>query len=249
MDQSNAPGCYAASHKSTNEWYKAFDVVYSNVAADCSIPTGKNRFHKFKEKIVELWNAMETDAPDDHPLKARAVQQLNTYRLVCEEARKAESSSSSKSPSATYTVRTSAKRTTGSGSGTAGTKRSYGSSSSSINSFAPASGRTWKHLDEGSVLGKLPEPLKALVHLRNMGSEIGASKIRVGNLESQYQDALQEYLQQGPGDDAFGRAQTLVVLHRFSHSVREGKEILAAYEQAVSTYVAELDPNPKSTTV
>ena len=147
----------------------------------------------------------------------------------------------------------SAKRTSGSGGGTGsssggGTKRSYGFSSSSTNSFAPASGiRTWKHLDEGNVLGKLPEPLKTLVHLRNMGSEIGASKIRVGNLESQYQDALQEYLQQGPGDDAFGKAQALVVLHRFSHTVREAKDILAAYEQAVSTYVTVLDP--KRTTV
>ena len=55
MDEANAPTSYAASHKPENEWYKAFDLVYGNVAADCSVPTGKNRFHKFKDKIIELW--------------------------------------------------------------------------------------------------------------------------------------------------------------------------------------------------
>jgi hypothetical protein len=43
----------------TNEWRVAFDATYNTVLSDFSIPSGKNRFHKFRDKIVEIWKAMQ----------------------------------------------------------------------------------------------------------------------------------------------------------------------------------------------
>jgi hypothetical protein len=43
----------------TNEWRLAFDATYNTVLSDFSIPSGKNRYHKFRDKIVEIWKAMQ----------------------------------------------------------------------------------------------------------------------------------------------------------------------------------------------
>lgn len=227
MDAANAPGAAAASHKATNPWYKAFDLVYSGVAADCSVPTGKNRFHKFKDKIVELWTAMETEAPDDHPLKARALQQLALYRIACEEAQKAEIANP-KTPGKSPGIKKAPSVTA------SATKRSYNST------FHPTTGRMWKHLNEGTALEKLPEPLKSLTHLRHMGTEIGASSVK-GSVEMQYMAALYEYLAADPGDDAYDKSQILVALYRLSQSPKEAKDILGAYESTVQEYMTNLD--------
>ena len=246
LEEVDAPSCHAASHKSTNAWFKAFDLVYGNVAADCSIPTGKNRFHKFKDKITELWHAMETDAPDDHPLKARALQQLAIYRRACEAVSSYPYASSA--PPGTTTTNTNNHNPDLSSPSPSkkrpppslvdyhpnnNNKRPYTST------FRPTAGRAWKHLDEKVALANLPQPLRKLVHLRHMGLEIGATTTVNNNnkqtVEVQYQQALQEYLQQTQPEDPFNKAQSLVLLHRLSQSVREAKEILTAYEEVVAT--------------
>ena len=40
-------------------WADAFEAIYQTVASDYALPQGKNRLHKFKEKMVELWSAMQ----------------------------------------------------------------------------------------------------------------------------------------------------------------------------------------------
>lgn len=65
----------------------AFDMVYATVATDCHLPLGKNRHHKFKDKIVELWNAIEQEVLSKnqsatHPLYALGIKQLDLYRSV-----------------------------------------------------------------------------------------------------------------------------------------------------------------------
>ncbi|CAB9521910.1 expressed unknown protein [Seminavis robusta] len=61
-----------ASGVEDNAWYQVFHSVYGGIAADsCSVPQGKNRYHKFKDKIVELWRYMAvTDAPE-HDINGR----------------------------------------------------------------------------------------------------------------------------------------------------------------------------------
>jgi hypothetical protein len=84
-------GCYKEPVATlTNSWSAAFHNVYSTVASDCHMPQGKNRHHKFKDKIVELWTTMERDVRDPsssksietHPLYALAMKQLADYRAV-----------------------------------------------------------------------------------------------------------------------------------------------------------------------
>lgn len=228
MDQAHAPTAAVASHKATNPWFKAFELVYDGVASDCSVPTGKNRFHKFKDKIVELWTAMEHEAPDDHPLKPRSMEQLNLYRQACEEVQKAELNE--------------AKATGGKASmikkaplGGSAMKRPYSST------FHPTTGRMWKHLDEGSALQKLPEPLKSLTHLRHMATEIGASGAKQ-DIEVQYMAELYNYIGEATGE-AFEKSQILTALYRLSQSPKEAKDILAAYERAVQEYLVQMDPS------
>lgn len=221
MDQAHAPSAAVASHKATNPWFKAFELVYDGVASDCSVPTGKNRFHKFKDKIVELWTAMEHEAPDDHPLKPRSMEQLTLYRQACEEAQKAELSDP-KTPGKAALIKKAP-------IGTPAMKRPYSST------YHPTTGRMWKHLDEGSALSKLPEPLRSLTHLRHMAAEIGANGAKQ-DVEVQYMAELYNYLA-ATSSDPFDKSQTLTTLYRLSQSPKEAKDILAAYERAVQEYL------------
>ena len=227
MDEAHAPSSAVASHKATNPWFKAFELVYDGVASDCSVPTGKNRFHKFKDKIVELWTAMEHEAPDDHPLKPRALEQLSLYRQACEEAQKAELNDG-KSPGKASLIKKAPM-------GTAAMKRPYSST------FHPTTGRMWKHLDESSALQKLPEPLKSLTHLRHMATEIGASGAKQ-DVEVQYMAELYNYLAESNSAEPFARAQILTALYRLSQSAKEAKDILAAYERSVQEYLVQMAP-------
>ncbi|GKY99708.1 hypothetical protein MPSEU_000924800 [Mayamaea pseudoterrestris] len=84
-------GCSKLSYATVNNsWNDAFQQVYATVASDCHLPQGKNRHHKFKEKIVELWAAMERDVLDaskpdkcmEHALYALGMKQLAEYRSI-----------------------------------------------------------------------------------------------------------------------------------------------------------------------
>ncbi|CAJ1954731.1 unnamed protein product [Cylindrotheca closterium] len=235
MDQAHAPSAAVASHKATNPWFKAFELVYDGVASDCSVPTGKNRFHKFKDKIVELWNAMEQEAPDDHPLKPRSMEQLNLYRQACEEQQKAELNDAKATGGKASMIKKSPL-------GGSAMKRPYSST------FHPTTGRMWKHLDEGSALQKLPEPLKSLTHLRHMATEIGASGAKQ-DIEVQYMAELYSYLGESTGEP-FEKSQILTALYRLSQTPKEAKDVLAAYERAVQEYLIQMSPpNAKSAEV
>lgn len=73
---------------------KAFNGIYETVATEYQVPTGKNRHHKFKDKIVELWNAMEQEVEcgrqdsTTHPLYQLGIKQLHTYRAASSSRKK-----------------------------------------------------------------------------------------------------------------------------------------------------------------
>lgn len=85
LESTNCAAYPAAS--SANPWSEAFQRTYAGVASQCSEPTGKNRHHKFKDKVVEIWEGMEVEVLQKrqsiaHPLYGMAMKQLKTYRSV-----------------------------------------------------------------------------------------------------------------------------------------------------------------------
>jgi hypothetical protein len=72
----------------TNEWREAFDASYNTVLSDFSIPSGKNRYHKFRDKIVEIWKAMQS-VSDNNPLYAMAERQYKNFLRVTDERKAA----------------------------------------------------------------------------------------------------------------------------------------------------------------
>lgn len=74
-----ASGCpHVPTATTTNEWQVAFDASYNTVLSDFSLPSGKNRYHKFRDKVVEIWKAMEDNAEisfDNNPLYTMAKRQ------------------------------------------------------------------------------------------------------------------------------------------------------------------------------
>jgi len=231
LEQSGAPQAAAASHKVSNPWYKAFDLVYSGVAQGCSIPHGKNRYHKFKDKIVELWVAMEQHASDDHPLKARSVDQLEEYKKACANhaaTPKKEPGSTPKTPGG---LKTPADKILGA----AGRR-----------SFASSIALKWKHLNEAEALAGLPEPLQSLIHVRHIAAELSASNKAA--IEEPFQTALEEYLKQVPEEktELFQMSTSLALLYRLSQSEKETKDITDAYERILGLYLVTLDSNTAS---
>lgn len=76
-----------ASGVEDNAWYQVFHAVYGGFASDsCSVPQGKNRYHKFKDKIVELWRYMAVTEPPDHDVNGRLWKmgrlQWETYKSL-----------------------------------------------------------------------------------------------------------------------------------------------------------------------
>jgi hypothetical protein len=180
-------------------------LVYGGVGSDYSIPTGKNRYHKFKDKIVEVWCALEQDAPTDHPCRNKAMIQLDTYRQACTEANKPAMGggqlllSHLGTPKGLRTATTSNMT-----AGGAPLKSSVMSSAAAKRGFAgPPPGVMYKNLDEAKVIATLPEPLQSLLHLRQLQKEMAATtavRITKKNLEDHakkidaaYLDALNEY--------------------------------------------------------
>lgn len=95
LEQTGCPNYPFAS--TSNGWTTAFHNVYATVALDCHHPVGKNRHHKFKDKMVEIWVAMESKvragerSPESSPAFALGLRQLERYRAVTrdtEETRK-----------------------------------------------------------------------------------------------------------------------------------------------------------------
>jgi len=254
IEQAGAPNCPAASHKTDNSWYKAFDLVYNSVASDYSIPTGKNRYHKFKDKIVEVWVALEQQEgghPGEHLCRSQAIQQLARHRKACAEAvtQRHQNSASNKrvkhedGTTPRKSSKLNANGTPSSSSHTAlgnaaalaklissGSKRSFstsfggnhGGGGGKASGIGDALGTSpdgnghghghgqkkdpyWPNLAERSCLESLPQPLRQLVHLKQLSREMSAkTSNRVTKksidqhgktvVDTAYLLALQEYI-------------------------------------------------------
>lgn len=283
IESAGAPTTAAASHKSNNAWFKAFDLVYGGVASDYSIPTGKNRYHKFKDKVVEVWIALEQQAPADHPCRPKGLQQLEDYRKACAEANKptmsagaaqiassrmslgGESVSLAPSPGGGATPVGKGRssllppKTPGTGIGKRAMAMAGGAGSHSIMGSGTGGGamNLWRNLDETKTLGKLPQPLQNLLHLRQLGREMMATTTKAARkaldennqkLEAAYQEELSEYLaasssdgkKKSAKDNAYDRSMCLALLHRYALTVLEQKTITEAYQKAVEEYVEQV---------
>lgn len=224
LDESGAPKAAAASHKLTNPWYKAFHVIYNGIARDCSIPHGKNRYHKFKDKIVELWQAIESYGGGDLPLRDRALGQLDEYRQSCATQAVTPKKESS-TPNGTPKTPNAVPRLKPQTSKLLPTER------------YPTVGSRWEHLDEASALKSLPEYLQKLINIRNLVVEIGlGNKLAV---DEQYERYLQEYLNDIPEsqDALYEKLLGLALLCRYAQSTKEKKDISEVYERVVSDYL------------
>lgn len=233
LDEAAAPTAACASHKATNPWYKAFNSIYTGVARDCSIPHGKNRYHKFKDKIVELWQGVESHTGDDLPLRDRALAQYEEYKKSCTTQAitpKKEGSATPKTPGSLATPRMASLKTP-----------------SSTRRFLSGA-MAWKHLDEKVVLETLPEPLKSLVHIRHLVQELGTPNTTV---KEQYDKALEEYLKDIPeGKDAlYEKSLGLAFLFRYALNAEETKDIKEVYERVVSDYLVVINDSLTSTSV
>lgn len=76
IQENNASACLVASHQRSNPWNRVFHKVYDEIATDCSIPFGKNRYHKFKDKIIDLWVQIQQNSELQQLQKIKAQQQL-----------------------------------------------------------------------------------------------------------------------------------------------------------------------------
>jgi hypothetical protein len=238
---------------------------------------------------VEVWIALEQQAPLDHPCRGKGLQQLFDYRKACTEANKptmsagaaqstgsrmslgGESLSLAPSPGgATPLGKGRASllllppKTPGTGIGKRAMAMAGGGGAHSImgSGSGGASLGLWQNLDETKTLGKLPQPLQNLLHLRQLSREMMAITSRAARkaldennqkLESAYQEELSEYLaasssdgkKKSAKDNAYDRSMCLALLHRYSLTVLEQKTISEAYQKAVEEYVeqvAAVDP-------
>ena len=224
LEESGASKSAAASHKLTNAWYKAFHIIYNGVARDCSIPHGKNRYHKFKDKIVELWQAIEAYNGGDLPLRDRALGQLEDYRQACATQAvtpKKESSVPGVGPSKTPTM----PRPKPQLNRILATER-----------HAVVESR-WEHLDEAQVLKSLPESLQKLIHVRNLVVEIGSGNKLA--LDEQYDKTLQDYLKHMPEstDALYEKILGLAFLWRHAHGSKEKQDIGDVYARVVADFL------------
>ena len=256
IEDAGAPETAAASHKANNAWYKAFDLIYGGVAREYSIPTGKNRYHKFKDKILEVWQALEQQAPGENHCREVAMDQYERYKKACAEANK--HGGSLQSPNKV------AKTAAGQSAKLAGGKRSYstamgGGSFLSVNN----SGYLWKNLDESAQLEKLPIKLRKLVHLKQLSKEMSAltsnRPARKGvdehskKLDAAYMEGLTEFL--GAEDvemsdetteaEAYEKSLVLAFLYRYASTLQEQKILSEAYAKATAkcvTFPVEEEP-------
>jgi hypothetical protein len=221
IEEAGAPETAAASHKANNAWYKAFDLIYGGVAREYSIPTGKNRYHKFKDKVLEVWVALESQAPGENHCRELAMDQYERYKRACSEANKTGSNgggtlaSGGSGVNGNKASKTGAGQTPGSASyKLAGGKRSYSTAmggGASLPSAGSQSHGLWKNLDEKAVLEGLPATLRSLVHLKQLSKEMAAGTAnraaRRGieehskKLDGAYLEALTEYLKESGDDD------------------------------------------------
>ena len=189
----------------------------------------KNRYHKFKDKIVELWQALEAYTGDDLLLRDRALAQLDEYRKACDlqaaTPKKDGASVSSVTP-----------KTPGSIATPRGDKVALTARRAPV----PLIHSKWGHLDEAAALESLPEPLKNLLHVRNLVQELGAGNKLA--MEEQYDKALQAYLKEIPEskEALFEKSLALAFLFRCALGTRERRDLSVVYERVVNDYLVAI---------
>jgi len=212
IEEAGAPETAAASHKANNAWYKAFDLIYGGVAREYSIPTGKNRYHKFKDKILEVWVALEGQAPGENHCRELAMEQYDRYKRACAEASKNGAAGHHGGTVPVKASKAAAGQTASAAYKLAG-KRSYstamGGGASLPASSVPSS--LWKNLDEKAVLEGMPEKLRSLIHLKQLSKEMAAGTAnraaRKGieehskKLDGAYLEALTDFLKDGDEEE------------------------------------------------
>ena len=217
IEEAGAPEAAAASHKANNAWYKAFDLIYGGVAREYSIPTGKNRYHKFKDKILEVWVALESQAPGENHCRDLALEQYERYKRACAEANKSSTSGGHHHHMQTAPNKASkvaAGTSAGGASKLAGGKRSFSTAMGGGPALYAPSGSAavlWKNLEEKSVLESLPGDLRSLVHLKQLSKEMAACTANRAarrvieehskKLDGAYLEALTAFLGGGGDDD------------------------------------------------
>ena len=232
-------------------------MIYGGVAREYSIPTGKNRYHKFKDKILEVWQALEAQDPGDNHCRELAMEQYDRYKRACAEATK----------NGGVAVPNKALKTA-SGAKLAGGKRSYSTAMGGGSLMVNSGSYLWKNLDESAQLAKLPAGLQKLVHLKQLAKEMTAltsnRPARKGvedhskKLDAAYMEALTEYL--GPAEaaedvemtkdetteaEAYEKSLVLAFLYRYASTHAEQKLLSDAYCKATSkcvTFPVEEEP-------
>jgi hypothetical protein len=150
-------------------------------------------------------------------------------------------------------------KTPGTGVGKRGIAMTGGAGTHGLLGSGSGGGATglWQNLDEAKTLGKLPQPLQNLLHLRQLGREMVATTARAARkaldennqkLEAAYQEELAEYLAASSSDgkkksikdNAYDRSMCLALLHRYAVTVLEQKSITEAYQKAVEEYVEQV---------
>jgi len=195
----------------------AFETVYGSVATDCHLPQGKNRHHKFKDKVVEVWHAMEGEMGEKkhHPLYQLGMKQLNTYRTVAKTLEGGGSNPSTPSKPAAKRAPSSAKGSTSAekpsvvgGTSSGSRRKSRLTTATSSRSVAPDSGQLtelMKICDQGfmrlesissqQLPPKLPSPLQEL-HRMKMQLQQRDDVELLNLIEPYYGDAVGAHLNQ-----------------------------------------------------
>lgn len=250
---------------SSNGWMQAFNAVYETVATDCHLPQGKNRHHKFKDKIVELWNEMEKEvnsknASMSHPLYALGMKQLDTYRSVArlssEKAKRSsmgvkgsgdsvsesvtEKEPARKKPRKTITTTTTMMTTVNGGSG----------EQPALIQVMQKGFATLEHLALQQLPQRLPSPLHDLYKLRRHALT-SKNLDTLTSLDPYYSDAVGTYLSQvtsqanSSAHPAMlpGVLEALELLQQMpSHSAQLDESIKYTYKHVLQAYLKLLNP-------
>lgn len=261
IEEAGAPDAAAASHKANNPWYKAFDLIYGGVAREYSIPTGKNRYHKFKDKVLEVWVALEGQDPGINHCRELAMEQYERYKSACIEANKNAGSANGSTPNKAAKL---GALSSPAASKLAGGKRSYSIAMGGGASVSQATSTLWKNLDEKAILDNLPAKLHNLVHLKQMAKEMvvgtGNRTARKSleehgkNIDGAFLVELTKYLEEegdvdmategetttttsNNNNDSYGKALEVAFLYRYSSTLQEQKLLSEAYIKYTSACV------------
>lgn len=222
-----------ASGVEDNAWYQVFHAVYGGIAADnCSVPQGKNRYHKFKDKIVELWRYIAVTAAPEHDVNSRlwkmARAQWDMYKSLLVVA--------GKSP---VEITLDAK-----GSPAKIKKKGRGKAAATISRGMPL-----MHFDPPAKKNFLPSPLHELHTVWKMSLKHN-DPVEMGYIRGDYQNALKAFT-----DECMGGPETPTKLLWHLEGLNELREVDQeadmkslignAYKNVLQRYLSALNKKNK----